>query len=560
MEIKNSVVEVNLVQGSDEWIKYRRGCFNASELGVAMGIDKNVIRRDLQRVYATGTEIEYSRFVKEVVFAGGHEAEEKIRPLVAADFDTEFNPKVFMLEGLTAIPLSVSLDGLCAFGDYNLEIKQFNQELFESVKNGIVPDDRMPQLQQQLMLSPANKTIFAVSNETMDGYVYTIVDPDPDFIADIPMIWQGFWDGVQNFTEFETFDLVPKSASEVTTPEFAINGGSLSIRSNIGAWNNGILSRHNALPVNVEADTFPLFKETKDILDAGAKLLKIRIKELEKQAEPMLELLKQYKEIQRDLSSKASGLEGKMSDFRREQRMIRVNKAALDYVDLSAKLISEIPHEFYFFKQPCTPDFYAACSRCKNHESVASAVEAALDAAKIELMNWFNNVISKNKLIESLQDKYFRIDFAWSESFATFSDDQLTAEFNRQKQAKIDAIELQKLRRKQAEEAAKAAEIVQEVAIEQAQKKELTPEPTPTPAALRETADKIAQPAEYADRAEDRNRELARAAELKRQADELEAVQNVKPNRNDLITVIADDYRVSYDIAEKWLIAEFGGK
>ena len=112
----------------------------------------------------------------------------------------------------------------------------------------------------------------------------------------------------------------------------------------------------------------------------------------------------------------------------------------------------------------------------------------------------------------------------------------------------------------EAERQAKAAEIVQVVAIEQAQAKELTPEPTPTPAALREAADKIDKAAEYADKAEDRNREMARAAELKKQADELEAVQNVTPSRNDLIRAVAHEYRVLYDVAEQWLIAEFGGK
>lgn len=541
MQIINSdlVVEVNLVQGSDDWIKYRRGCFNASELGVAMGIDKNVIRRDLQRVYATGTEIEYSRYVKEVVFAGGHEAEEKIRPLVANDFDTEFKPKVFMLEGLTPLPLSVSLDGLCAFGDYNLEVKQFNQELYESVKNGIVPDDRMPQLQQQLMLSPAKQTIFAVSNETMDGYVHLIVNPDDEFIGRIPAIWDGFWQGVQGFTEFEEVSLVPKSASEVTTPEFKINGGGLVIKSNINSWHNGIMSRYAALPVNLENDSFPAFKEVKDIFDAGSKLLRIRIKELEEQAEPLLELIKQYKSIQKDLSSKASSIDSQMSDFRRAQRMIHVNKAGEEYSDLKSELSKSIPDNYYRFTMPDDPDFYAACNRCKNHDSVASAVESALDVAKIELREWAENVISKNQLIESLQ-KDFLIAFAWIQSYSKLSCEELTEEFNRQKQAKIDAIELQKLREKQQAEQLEKARIAAE---EKAKAEREAAEKLKTKQQPVKPQNPIDNPVDLVDEKESLETTIVS--------------EKPKLNRMGIISVISAHYGVSFDDVEDYLKQEF---
>jgi predicted phage-related endonuclease len=551
MQMTNLVMEVNLIQGSDDWIKHRRGCFNASELGVAMGIDKNVIRRELQRVYATGTEIEYSRYVKEVVFANGHEAEDKIRPLVASDFDTEFQPKVLMLEGLTPIPLSVSLDGLCAFGDYNLEVKQYNQELFESVKNGVVPEDRMPQLQQQLMLSPAKKTIFAISNEAMDGYIHTIVEPDEDFISRIPAIWQKFWDGVQNFTEFETFDLVPKSASEVTTPEFAINGGALSIRSNIAAWNNGILSRYNSLPVNIEIDSFPQFKETKDILDAGAKLLKIRIKELEKQAEPLLELLKQYKEIQRDLSSKASGIDNRMTEFRREQRMVHVNKASIAYADLKAKLISEIPNGFTLFSEPSLPDFYAACNRCKNHDSVASAVEAALDTANIELAEWQKNIIEKNQLINALNSD-FNFDFKLINAHSALTNQGLTDQFKQQKQAQIDALELKKLREKQEQEKAER-EASEKLKAEQAEARKLAQETKPDLTACSSLCSPVDEPCLITESGD---------CDAKAVTDKpvSETKPKLIPNRDALILVVSDSMQVDKITAEAWLLAAFKGE
>jgi predicted phage-related endonuclease len=501
--------------------------------------------------------------VKEVVFANGHEAEDRIRPLVARDFDTEFQPKVFMLEGLTPLPLSVSLDGLCAFGDYNLEVKQFNQELFESVKNGVVPEDRMPQLQQQLMLSPAKQTIFAVSNEAMNGYVHVIVNPDDEFIYRIPAIWQGFWDGVQNFTEFETFDLVPKSASEVTTPEFAINGGALSIRSNITAWNNGILSRYNSLPVNIEADSFPQFKETKDILDAGAKLLKIRIKELEKQAEPLIELIKQYKSIQKDLSSKASSIDGQMSDFRRAQRMIHVNKAGEEYFSLQKDLSESIPNNYFKFALPLSPDFYGACNRCQNNDSVASAVESALDAAKIELKEWHENVISKNQLIDSLQDANFKIVFVWIEPYSKLTNEELEAEFNRQKQRKIDAAELQKLREKQQAEQLEQARIAAEekAKAEREAAEKLKADIASAVEKLEQEAKPIEQPAEQAQQpiklvpvADKPVGEIA-----KQVAETIQKTSKLKPNREALILVVADSMQVDKITAEAWLLAAFTG-
>ena len=138
-------------------------------------------------------------------------------------------------------------------------------------------------------------------------------------------------------------------------------------------------------------------------------------------------------------------------------------------------------------------------------------------------------------------------------------------------QQRLDKIELEATRAKQAAEQAAifAAQEAERIKIESVEKSKEEAE------ALRKTADHIEQGAQYADRSADRNAELAGAAKLRKQADDLELsfkddskdieptlIKQIKSNpsqsvRNRIIGAIAFEFNCSNDDALQIILNEF---
>jgi hypothetical protein len=165
-------------------------------------------------------------------------------------------------------------------------------------------------------------------------------------------------------------------------------------------------------------------------------------------------------------------------------------------------------------------------------------------------------------MIESLQDANFKIVFVWIEPYSKLTNEELEAEFNRQKQIKIDAIELQKLREKQqaeqleqariaAEEKAKAErEAAEKLKAEQAEKDRIE-----LKAKLEQIhAKPVQQPIKLVPVTDKPVGEIA-----KQVAETLQKTSKLKPNREALILVVADSMQVDKITAEAWLLAAFNG-
>lgn len=177
-----SMIVIDTVQGSDDWLNIRLNNFGASEAPAMMGASKYQKREDLLKLKKTGIAPEVNEATQRL-FDKGHEAEASILPHIEAiikehsimgDSD-ELKPKVGLLKGTKIL---ASFDGLSSMEDIVFEHKLLNAKLFEAVKaiNEGADVELHPhytiQLDQQLLVSGAEKAIFVCSDGTPDNMAY----------------------------------------------------------------------------------------------------------------------------------------------------------------------------------------------------------------------------------------------------------------------------------------------------------------------------------------------------------------------------------------------------
>lgn len=408
-----NVVELHAEQGSPEWLAIRRKTFNASELAAAMNIHPNIIRNELIRLYACGTEIEYSDYVKNVIFPNGHRVEKIIRVLVEKHFDEDFIPKFFVLDGKYAC----SLDGQSIMGDTNLEIKQFNKELYESVASGILPDHHKPQVQQGLWITGAERTIFAVSSEDEQSFVSMTVLPDPEFFDTIPRIWTKFAEDVENYTDIEQVSFLSEVEKDTRLPVVKLSSGGISVASNIKAWFSLKKQAFEKLPATINNESIGEFQTTKDNFEEALPLIQHLRKGLEENAKPIVDVIEELISIEKYLKKGVSHCTNTLTEFRKSIRQEACNKATEEFL----AYVEEKNQALLVRIEVQVPDFMACCNRTKNHDSLNSAIGAELANAKIQVdkieevlsekLTWYTQIAENySYLFNDLQEIIYKDD------------------------------------------------------------------------------------------------------------------------------------------------------
>lgn len=165
-----------LPQGTQEWHELRANFFTASEAPAMMGASSKVTRNELLRMKATGTEREYSEWVERNLFDKGHQYEAAARPIVEARIGEELFP-VTGTRNVDGLPLLASLDGCTMLGDTLFEHKMWNESLAAHVRAGDLPAEYYWQLEQQLLVSSAEKVVFVTSDGTEENFEQMIYAP-----------------------------------------------------------------------------------------------------------------------------------------------------------------------------------------------------------------------------------------------------------------------------------------------------------------------------------------------------------------------------------------------
>ncbi|MBG4448686.1 YqaJ viral recombinase family protein [Pseudomonas aeruginosa] len=156
----------NVVQGSSEWHALRAKHFTASEAPAMMGASKYQTRSQLLHQKKTGLTEEISA-PQQALFDRGHAAEAAARLIVEDMIGEELYP-VTATEG----NLLASMDGMDMAETVLFEHKLWNASLVAQVRAGELEPHYYWQLEQQLLVSGAERVIFVCSDGTKANFVH----------------------------------------------------------------------------------------------------------------------------------------------------------------------------------------------------------------------------------------------------------------------------------------------------------------------------------------------------------------------------------------------------
>ncbi len=176
----------NVTQGSPEWHSLRTQHFTASEAPAMMGASKYQTRTDLLKLKKTGIAPEVTSS-QQRIFDKGHETEAMARPIVERMIGEDLFPVVGTEGNLLA-----SMDGMTMLGETLFEHKLWNESLAAQVRAGELEPHYYWQLEQQLLVSGAEKAIFVCSDGTEANFVSLEYFPVAGRAAQLVEGWKQF--------------------------------------------------------------------------------------------------------------------------------------------------------------------------------------------------------------------------------------------------------------------------------------------------------------------------------------------------------------------------------
>jgi len=178
---------LNIKQGSPEWLQSRRESFNASETPALFECSPFVPRNPLELAHIKYGDLEV--FQNEAMRAG-NENEQWIREYVEKETGETFSPLVGVWDEDERF--RASFDGINFDGDTVLEIK-YSRHTHEALRRGEIPRHYMIQMQHQLLVSGAERAIFAVAHpDTKEVIIRDDITPQRQMMDEIVSRWIEF--------------------------------------------------------------------------------------------------------------------------------------------------------------------------------------------------------------------------------------------------------------------------------------------------------------------------------------------------------------------------------
>lgn len=386
----------DIQQGTPTWQAFRAQHFGASEAAAMLGLSKNMNRSELLRAKRTGIAPEHSDWVRENVLDHGHDVEAMVRPIIEADLDEPLYPVTCSKPGTK---LSASCDGLTLAGDTAWENKQWNAKLAPIVEAGSVPDEHMPQCQQILLVTAAQRLIFTMSDGTPERTLRVEVKPDPEWFHRIERGWAQF------AADLEAFEPHAPAPVVVAAPLEALPAPSVSVQGSIAVVTNldrfGAMLRAFIERIPTKPSTDQEFADT----DAACKALKTaeeRLQAAEDTAlgsmanvEAMRTTVATLRNLARDTRLASEKLVAARKQQIREDEVRRGRDAfAAHFRALCDRLGGPL-------LPPMTPDFGAAIKSLRTLDSVRNAIDTTLANAKIAANELADKVQANLKTIDA---------------------------------------------------------------------------------------------------------------------------------------------------------------
>ncbi len=237
----------NVAQGSAEWHALRAKHFTASEAPAMMGASKYQTRTELLAMKKTGIVADVTPS-QQYIFDKGHATEAAARPLVEVQIGEELYPVVGTLGNLLA-----SMDGMTMLGETLFEHKLWNESLVAQVKAEDLAPNYYWQLEQQLLVSGAERVIFVCSDGTPENFVSMEYRPVPGRAEQLVEGWKQFEADLACFEMAEAPSIVVGKAPD-ELPALRIELTGMVTASNLKVFEQSALAVIDSVKTELTTD------------------------------------------------------------------------------------------------------------------------------------------------------------------------------------------------------------------------------------------------------------------------------------------------------------------
>lgn len=567
----NEIIYHEIVQGSDEWLHFRSQHDGASEAAAMLGLSKKTTRTQLLHLKHTGITKEFSDYVQREILDYGHEVEAMARPIVSSKLGKKLYP-VTLSRGSH---LSASCDGLTMDESVGWEHKQYNRALFDSVSRKELPDEFMPQVQQELMVSGATSWIFTVSDGTEENLVSMDIFPDSVWFEKIKAGWEQFHKDLKDYVPVFHLEK-PQAEASLELPALFVNATGKITDNNLAVFEESLtlrLAQVRSIVLVTDQD-FSNAKEQAKILRAKRAEMELVKKAMLSQTVSIGEAARKIDLWMEDCRITALQLEKDVEREDTAKKSAMVSAAAVEFNQYVQSLELAIqPIQLSLTKQ----DFAGAIKGKRNYAAMQDAVDTALANGKIAADKMHLDISVKLDWIRDYAKNYkFLFNDLAQIITKPLEDFQLvvTSRIEKHQIDEREKLEAQRLHM-EAEATAKAereaaAKLAQEEARIRAEAVALAEAKAKQDALIASEQAATAKMFAEVKKAEDQVKaEMAKAqAEedalvAKHCGAEAVAVNCAKPTRPtkmQLIEVVAAAFSISILTADEWLRAEFSGR
>ncbi len=440
---------LDLVQGTQAWLDARLQLRTASEAPAMMGESKYISRDQLLDHKKGWTSI-VNEFVLKL-YAEGHEAEEKARPIAERILGEELSPICGQQEDSL---LMASFDGITMFGDVLFEHKLWNKTLAENVMNNVLEPNYYWQLEQQLMVSGAQKVLFMVSDGTKQNMAYMFYEPVEGRKEALLAGWKQFNEDLENHEiKAKTVPVKAEVIQDLPAVSYKMNG--LAIISNLDEYKAKALELVEQSKKKLETDQdFANAESMVKIFKSAEDKLGLMSQQVLGEVESIDTFVKDLGFIGENIRQARLALDKQVKTRKEEIKTEMVVKARNEL----ATIVNEASRQ-YAVNFNISADFANAIKGKRNIESMQSAINDELAKAKIALSEQKDvvqtnlNTVNENGEYRFLFNDWSQIAFKAPEDFATLVKLRIS-EHQAAEQKKLEA--QRELIRKQEEEKAQA--------------------------------------------------------------------------------------------------------
>lgn len=235
------------VQGSPEWLALRSKFFTASEAPAMMGVSKYQTRTDLLALKKSGIAPDVDHATQRI-FDQGHAAEASARAILEDMIGEDLFPVVASSGMLLA-----SMDGMTMLEDVLFEHKLLNQGLVAQIKVGELEPHYYWQLEQQLLVSGAEKAIFVCSDGTAENFHQLEYRPVPGRAEQLLAGWAQFEADLAEFVPAEQpQEVVGKAPDELPALRIELTG--MVTASNLKVFEESAMAVIGAVKTDLQTD------------------------------------------------------------------------------------------------------------------------------------------------------------------------------------------------------------------------------------------------------------------------------------------------------------------